>query len=346
MTPASIVSGLSLLVAAFLATVLGMRVYRSFALRQGILAAPNFRSLHSRPIPRGGGIVFAAVLVLAIAGLLLAGAIGPDLALILLGAGSMAALAGFADDTLHLKPAWKLLTQSLLAAFVVITIDGRPFVHLPGAPVVLELGLSWLALIWLMNLYNFMDGIDAMAASGAIFFSAAALILLSIAPTATPDVNGGLELIFGLIAATTTGFLIFNRPPASIFMGDAGSLFLGFTFGVLIAKSISIGQMSLWTWLTIFGYFAGDTTTTTIARIFVTRKWYGEHRSHAYQNLARIWASHSTVVIAVSLYHVFWLLPLAVWSSLMPAAAPLAALSGIVPVVVWTLRHGPLRSST
>ena len=85
------------------------------------------------------------------------------------------------------------------------------------------------------------------------------------------------------------------------------------------------GDVSLWPWLIIFGYFAGDTTTTTILRMFVANKWYGEHRSHAYQNLARIWGSHLRVVRGVALYQLVWLLPLAVWSVLTPSIAPVAA---------------------
>lgn len=96
----------------------------------------------------------------------------------------------------------------------------------------------------------------------------------------------------------------------------------------------------------IVGYLAGDTTTTSIVRMFVTQKWYGEHRSHAYQNLARMSGSHSRVVLGVSLYHVAWLLPFVTWSTLQPPMAPLAAAVALAPVVVWTLLHGPLQSSS
>jgi Fuc2NAc and GlcNAc transferase len=142
------------------------------------------------------------------------------------------------------------------------------------------------------------------------------------------------------------GFLLFNWPPASVFMGDSGSLFLGYCCGVLIAKTVSDGQISLWTWLIIFGYFGGDTTTTTLLRISFIRRWYGAHRSHAYQNLARIWKSHLKVVWGVTLYHLLWLLPLAVWSCVMPSTAPLATSLAFAPVVFWTIRYGPRLSSS
>jgi Fuc2NAc and GlcNAc transferase len=335
----------ALLVGAFMATVAGTWVYRSFATHRGIIANPNFRSLHQRPIPRGGGMVFAVVCICAVAGLGLAGAVCSDLAIALLGGGAVATIVGFIDDVRQLRPIRKLLAQAILAAWVLLAFGAQPLFHLPQSPGFLELGLSWLALVWLMNVYNFIDGIDGMAATGAIFVSIAAILVLVVAGTGAltaPD----LSLIFGLIAMCSLGFLIFNWPPASIFMGDSGSLFLGFAFAALITKSVLESQISPWTWLIIFGYLAGDTTTTTIVRIFVTSKWYAEHRSHAYQNLARIWGSHLAVVLGVSAFHILWLLPLAIWSALMPATAPLAALLALGPVVFWTLRHGPIRSSS
>jgi Fuc2NAc and GlcNAc transferase len=334
-------SALGLLLAAFLSTVLGTRLYRSFATQRGIVANPNFRSLHQRPIPRGGGAVVAAVCITAIAGLWLAGAVPPNLALAIIGGGTVATIVGFIDDARGLRPGWKLLAQGILAAWILWCFDLRPLVHIPQSPVSVDLAVSWFGLVWLMNLYNFIDGIDALAATGAIFASVASGLLVVVSRPA----DLGLGLSLGLVAVCSLGFLVFNWPPASIFMGDAGSLFLGFTFGALIAKTLLDGHISLWTWLIIFGYFLGDTTTTTIVRMFITRKWYGEHRSHAYQNLARIWGSHLRVVLGVLLYHVLWLLPLAFWSSLMPISAPLAALLALLPVVIWTLRYGPIQSS-
>ena len=91
-------------------------------------------------------------------------------------------------------------------------------------------------------------------------------------------------------------------------MGDSGSVFLGYIFGALIVYSTSTGQISIWTWLVVFGYFLGDTTTTSLIRMFMVKKWYGAHRSHAYQNLARIYGSHIKVTSGVLLYHLVYLM--------------------------------------
>lgn len=333
----------AVLVLAFFLTVVGTLLYKRIAVRRGILANPNFRSLHEHPIPRGGGIVFSLVCVAAGAALLLAvpDLMPPQMAYALLLGGAAASLFGFADDIYDLPAETKLLAQGMLGAWTLFCFGGQPLVDVPWMPALVDLGLSWLALVWLLNLYNFMDGVDGMAASGAAFISLAAVAILFVAGAAS-----GLVVLLGLLAVCSLGFLVFNWPRASIFMGDSGSLFLGYSFGVLITGTGGAGQISRWTWLIIFGYFAIDTTTTTLLRIFVTKKWYGAHRSHAYQNLARIRGSHLRVVTEVTLYHVLWLLPLALWSTLVPSWAPLAAALAVVPVVLWTLRYGPMLSSS
>src|SRR2546427_338233 len=168
------------------------------------------------------------------------------------GCGPGATLVGFIDDVRHLRPAWNLLAQAILAAWVLLAFGAQPLFHLPASPGFLDLALSWLALVWLMNLYNFIDGIDGMAATGAIFVSIAAILVLVVGgpqKQTAPE----LGLIFGLIAVSSLGFLIFNRPPATIFMGDSGSLFLGFAFAALITKTVVASHISAWTWLIIFG---------------------------------------------------------------------------------------------
>jgi Fuc2NAc and GlcNAc transferase len=336
----------ALLVTTFLSTTMLTWRYRAFAVHRAIVASPNFRSLHQRPTPRGGGIVFAFVCVLGAAALWSLGVFGSNLALAFIVGGSVATLVGFLDDTRHLPARWKFLTQSVLAGWVLFILGGGPLVHIPQGPPFGDVVVSWLGLVWLMNVYNFMDGIDGMAATGAVFFSVGSILVMVAGGIGQEGPKAlGPALLLALLGVSTLGFLIFNWPPASVFMGDAGSLFLGLTFGTLIANTILTGTMSLWTWLILFAYFLGDTTTTAAVRVFTTPGWYREHRSHAYQNLARIWDSHLAVVAGASLYHLLWLLPLALWSTLSPQTAPVAAALAFLPVIAWTLRHGPLRSN-
>jgi Fuc2NAc and GlcNAc transferase len=337
---------LFILAIALLLTLFGVSRYRVFAVRRGIVARPNFRSLHGSAVPRGGGIVFSTVCLVGVAALWALGLVPPRVGLSLVVGGTAATIVGFIDDVVQIRPSAKLLAQGVLAGFVLLCFDGRPLVDVPPVPTVVELALSWLSLVWLMNAYNFMDGVDGMASSGAVFMAASVIVVMTLGHeegSAAPDV--GLMLICALVALCNLGFLIFNRPTASVFMGDSGSLFLGLVFSVLVVKTVVEGEIGPWTWLIVFGYFAGDTITTSVVRVFVSPKWYGEHRSHAYQNLARIWGSHLKVVLGVSAYHVLWLLPLALWSTRAPSYAPAAAALAFLPVVGWTLRHGPMRSS-
>jgi Fuc2NAc and GlcNAc transferase len=329
------------LTAACLATIGGTRAYSAVATHFGIVANPNFRSLHERPIPRGGGIVFALVCLTFVSAIAWRTPVGDGLFRALVFGGGAASVFGFIDDVFHLRVSVKLAVQGLLASWVLACFGGRPLVQLPLVPDAALLAISWMGLVWLMNLYNFMDGVDGMAASGAVTISTTAL-LVSWIPVSDP----GLMMVLALVASCSLGFLVFNWPPAKIFMGDAGSQFLGLIFGALITSTVLGGQIGLMSWLVIFGYFAGDTTTTTVLRMAVTKKWYGEHRSHAYQNLARIGGSHLRVVRGVMLYHGLWLLPLALWSVFTPSAAPVAVLLALGPVVIWTLRYGPLLSSS
>jgi Fuc2NAc and GlcNAc transferase len=332
---------LLLLVVALLATIAGTRAFQSIATNKGIVANPNFRSLHQRPMPRGGGIVFSSVFLLAVAGLWLFGAMDKHLMWAIVLGGAVATVFGFVDDVIEIGTKEKLVVQSGLAAWVLFSVDGQPLMNLPGVPYVVDLFLSWFALVWLMNLYNFMDGIDGMAASGATFLCSTVIVSMFLTKG-----DGGVILILSLLAVCSFGFLLFNWPPASVFMGDSGSLFLGYCFGALIAKTVTSGQISLWTWLIVFSYFLGDTSTTTVLRMCMLKHWYGAHRSNAYQNLARIWGSHLKVVRGVCLFHIFWAFPLAVWSVLIPTTAPLATALAVIPVVIWTFRYGPRLSSS
>lgn len=330
-----------MLAAAFGVSAAGTWAYRAFAMRRNIVANPNFRTLHQGRIPRGGGIVFSVMFLIAALALWAVALIDSDLGRALAVGGVVATAFGFADDKFHLGAREKLLVQGALSAWTLFAVGGHPLIDFPLTPLALDLVISWLALVWLLNLYNFIDGIDGMAAAGAILISTTAIGVLMV-----QGGDFGLTVVLSILAACCLGFLVFNWPPASIFMGDSGSMFLGFSFGVLVTYTISRGQMSVWTWLVIFGYFVADTTTTTVLRLFVTEKWYGEHRSHAYQNLARIRGSHLYVVRGVCLYHLVWIAPLAIWSVMVPGFAPLATLLALAPVVGLALRFGPLLSSS
>ena len=128
-------------------------------------------------------------------------------------------------------------------------------------------------------------------------------------------------------------------------MGDSGSIFLGYIFGAFIIYSTMTNEISFYTWLVVFGYYLSDTTTTTLIRIVTIKKWYHTHRSHAYQNLARILNSHSKVTTGIAIYHILWLLPLAIWTVLKPDFSIIAIVLAFLPSIIWSLKFGPIFSN-
>jgi Fuc2NAc and GlcNAc transferase len=325
-----------LMVIIFFLGIILLRYYEPYAIKKDILAVPGSRTLHENKIPRGGGIVFSLLFVFGIAILFVFGITSFEVLMVLGVGGFVATIFGFADDIVDISEGYKLTVQILLAMWVIYWFEANILIEL--VPSWFSLFLTSFLLVWMINLYNFMDGIDGMAISGALFISIIASILSL--------VGGGLELsiIFFLLAVSSVGFIIYNWPPARIFMGDAGSIFLGYCFGALVLKSSTNGDISFWIWVIILSYFLVDTTVTLLLRIVIVRR-YLPHRSHAYQNLARIWNSHAKVTGLVMAYHFIWILPLSVWATIDNDVEIIAALLAIVPVILLTLKYGPIFSS-
>ena len=336
-----IVAVLLAVLIAFAAALTGTRAFARLAIARGIVANPNFRSLHERPMPRAGGIVFSTTFLLTATALGIV--LGADRLLMatLIAGGAAASGFGLLDDLVQLRSSTQFGAQAVLAALALASGGGQAVVDVPWTPRWVDLMFNWAGFVWLLNAYNFMDGVDGMAAAGSVFFSLTVMILLRLSGS-DPAVTG----LLAVFAASVLGFTFLNWPPASIFMGSAGSYFLGYSYCALMAYTVSRGYLSFWAWVVVLGYFVGDTTTTTVVRMFVADRWYGEHRSHAYQNLARVWRSHTRVVVGVTLYHVLWLLPLVLWMTVAPDATPIAVALALVPVVLWTLRWGPRFSSS
>lgn len=334
----------ALLVAAPLSTCAAVAVYSPLAEKLGVVARMNFRTLHGRIVPRGAGISVGLVFTICI---WIAGAASLlNWPLVLaFGIGSpLAAVSGFIDDVREMRATPKLLIHMALAVLLLALLY-RPFLALELArlPALVRYALMMVLFflpLWLINMYNFIDGIDGLAITGAIFVTGAAALLLWL-----DSGNRQLILVFTLVCAAATGFLFHNLPPARVFMGDAGSIFFGFTLAALLLVTTMTGAMTIWTWIVLLSYFIADTTTTTISRMFLVRRWYGVHRSHAYQNLARVLQSHARVTYGVVAFNMLWALPLALWSTVSPQNGVFAASLALAPGIVWTLRFGPRYSS-
>ncbi|NCX93902.1 MAG: glycosyltransferase family 4 protein, partial [Gammaproteobacteria bacterium] len=267
---------------------------RKLALKKSILDIPNHRSSHRVPTPRGGGLGFVVAFYVGLFLLRILHRVDTSLFLALLG-GILVAWIGYRDDRGEVKARWRALVQLLAAIWGIYWLGGASHwdfgVGVISIPFVLSV-LAVIATVWFINLYNFMDGIDGIAGMETVFAATAAGIFLGLQ-------GSELASVCVVFAASTLGFLVWNWPPAKIFMGDIGSGFLGYVFAMLIWASNNTHQLSLPFWITLFFIFIFDTTYTLIYRIIQGKKWYLAHREHGYQRLVQAGFSHRTVTVGV-----------------------------------------------
>ena len=297
---------------------------RRYALSSELLDHPNDRSSHSVPTPRGGGIAIVASCLLLAVALSSLGLIEPRLLAATLAAGAVVAILGFIDDRSSLAARWRFMGHAAAAAWVVLWLDRIPHVPVFGVTVDLHFVgplISAFYLVWMINLFNFMDGIDGIASVEAITSALGGALVWWLAGSGSGWI---LALVF---ASCVGGFLLWNFPPAKIFMGDAGSGFLGLMVALL---SLWCGQSAphlFWAWFILIGCFMVDGTTTLVRRVRRGDKFKEAHRSHAYQYAARQFGAHRPVTLAVGAINLLWLLPIAV-------AVAVGWLDGVMGVVI------------
>ncbi|MGE8154663.1 MraY family glycosyltransferase [Pseudomonas vancouverensis] len=299
-----------LLLGVFLTSLLLTFVLRSYALRNKLMDVPNARSSHNTPTPRGGGVAIVVSFLTGLSISMLSGMLPWAQFVGLFGAGAAVAVIGFADDHGHIAARWRLLGHFMAAIWVLICFGGLAPLDIFGFNV--DLGwfgaiLAAIYLVWVLNLYNFMDGIDGIAGAEAICVTVAGAILYWLCGF-TREIWVPL-----LLASACGGFLLWNFPPAKIFMGDSGSGFLGVVLGAMALQAGWLEPQLLWSWLILMGVFIVDATFTMLHRLMRGEKVYEAHRSHAYQYASRQHFSHRKVTLAVVLINVFWLAPLSFW---------------------------------
>lgn len=311
---------------------------RRAALAHGIMDRPNARSSHSTPVPRGGGLAIVVATSLAIAVLAIVGEVDKQLALALLGGGIPVAWIGFKDDRGSVPARVRLVAHTLSAVWVMYVLGGLPSLQVGSR--VFDLGvagdvLGTVAIVWTLNLFNFMDGIDGIAASEAVFVTAFGGAIgfygagsMLVAPAAMT------------VAAASAGFLVWNWPPAKIFMGDVGSGYLGCVIGALAIADARENPAAPFVWLILGGVFFVDATVTLAHRLVKRERVYEAHRSHAYQWLALRWKSHRRVTVVVVTVNLFWLFPCALLATLFPKAAGYLALVALTPIAIAAIAVG------
>jgi UDP-N-acetylmuramyl pentapeptide phosphotransferase/UDP-N-acetylglucosamine-1-phosphate transferase len=248
--------------------------------RFGPIDQPNHRSLHQIAVPRSGGVgILAGTLI----GLVM---VRPPWTLWI----ALGGLVGVSllDDFRSVPAQLRLLVQTTAAVVVAWTI-------IPSEWSVGEYALSVLCIVWMTNLYNFMDGANGLAGGMAVFGFAAYALAASLAA------QFDLALWSACIAAAAAGFLVFNFDPARIFMGDVGSVPLGFLAAMLGLEGFWRGAWPAWFPLLVFSVFIADASVTLLRRGLRGEKVWVAHREHYYQRLIRSGWSHRRLALAAYL---------------------------------------------
>ncbi len=293
------------------------------------LDRPNERSLHDRPVPRVGGLGMMAGVLLAFA-LLRAEPLLATLVLVL-------AVVSFLDDRSHLPIGVRFATHAVAA--VVFVAFALPDLH----PV--WQAAAVLAVIWTTNLYNFMDGSDGLAGGMTLFGFAAYALGAWLAG------DGVFAALAAGVAAAAAAFLAFNFPPARVFMGDAGSIPLGFLAATLGLLGWREGYWPIWFPVLVFSPFVIDASITLARRVLRGERFWVAHKIHYYQRLVQLgWGHRNTALAEYALMGVcggvaLWALgqqAATQWATLGTMAAVYAAVAVAIDLA-WRRRGGEVR---
>ena len=300
-------------------------LYLPLARHLQLLDRPNKRSAHQLPTPHGGGIA-----------ILLAFGLGVAMTwpwnsayLGMTGLAVILAIVGVLDDV------WNLSVRVRMVVYAICSL-ALAWLLLPSAALPALL-LAALAILWMVNLYNFMDGIDGIAATQCILACCGAALLASIG--AAPG-SEDYVIFCLLLAAAHVGFLFWNWPPARLFMGDAGSVPTGLLLSGLALLGWAQGIVELACWLIMLAVFLTDSTWTLLWRLFSGQPVTQAHSLHAYQRISRRLQSHRRVDLLLVAITVFWLLPLAWVAASAPQYAWILVILAYLPLLFGMVRVG------
>lgn len=261
-----------------------------------VIDTPNDRTLHKGSIPRGGGLAIVALILLSLA------VIGALSMRYFMFAGIFISVLAWSslswlDDRFDLSPQRRWFVQCVFATLSVMAFGVVDTVHLSNErylllPIVGFL-ISIIGVLWLTNLYNFMDGMDGLAASQTIIASSTLVFWF------WQYGDQSLAIISLVLASASYGFLLHNWHPAKIFLGDVGSVTIGAFFSTMLLIAVSRYDMPVISFIILFGVFVADASLTILKRLIQREKIWLPHRSHYYQRLAALGFSHSKIVIGL-----------------------------------------------
>jgi len=271
--------------------------------KKSLMDIPNERSSHAVPTPHGGGIAIAVAWCIGLVYLWLHDSVDDRLFWALM-VGLIIAIVSFFDDLYELSAKTRLLVQVFAAALGLYLLGGLHEVSFGIFEIKNQAVTNLFALIlivWYINLFNFLDGINGYAGAEAVFLALAGFVLF-----------GGEHFI--VLGVAVLGFLFWNWNNAKIFMGDVGSTLLGYTIAIFTLHYANIKSENLWIWIALFAPFWLDATVTLVRRKLNGEKLSQAHKKHAYQRLTQSGWSHYKVtnmlcVVNIVVFTLIYLLP-------------------------------------
>ncbi|HET7163458.1 MAG TPA: glycosyltransferase family 4 protein [Rhodanobacteraceae bacterium] len=303
-----------------------------YARRRGLLDQPGKRRSHTQPTPRGGGIgIVAAILLVGVSAWCAFDQSMPWTQPAAFAAAVLVvALIGWRDDHVPLSVLPRLAVH-VLAALMVGAAVLAPGTR-PGAFGWAALAPLAIVLIGFINAHNFMDGIDGILGQQGLF------VMLGFGVLAVWLGDVGIAALSFATAAGCLGFLVFNLPPAKIFMGDVGSGALGLAIGAVAALLVQRNPAMLWTCAILPSAFLVDSGLTLARRMLSGQRWYAPHRQHLYQWLVRVNWSHARTDVAYMIWNLAVVAPLAWLAARWPAHGMWCLVAAYaIAVVVWYL---------
>jgi Fuc2NAc and GlcNAc transferase len=261
-------------------------IIKQYAIKKSFVAEVNERSSHSIPTPHGGGIALAVAWFVGLVYVYLFGEIDTRLFYALL-FGAIISVVSLFDDLYDLSAKLRLSVQAIVAMGGLYAVGGLGSIDFGLFGIENQIITNFFAffmIIWFINLYNFLDGINGYAGSEAVFLGVAGFLLF-----------GGEHFL--VLVASVLGFLYWNWGNAKIFMGDVGSTLLGYNIAIFTVYYTSENPLNIWVWIIIFGLFWFDATLTLLRRVSNGEKLSEAHKKHAYQRLTQVGWSHTKVVI-------------------------------------------------
>jgi len=317
---------------AFCLSVLCTRLLIEHADDLRLIDTPNERSSHCTPTPRAGGLAFFVAFSAGTVALWVFHIVQIAWLLPLWTGGSIVTLIGWMDDRHNMSASSRLIVHftSALLVYTLITRGFETSVNVALVPVQWP-GITFIFILlfvsWMINLYNFMDGIDGLAGLNAVTVS------ICLACVSAWRHELACAALYSVLALSVLGFLFHNWSPARIFMGDSGSTFLGFTFAALALIGKVLGNLGFVPNLILLGCFVADATYTLVIRLLQRKKAHHAHRDFAFQHAVQMGWSHRRVSLFYCAITLFWLFPLSIAALVYERIATTFLVIAYIPLV-------------